>query len=212
MQADLDAPPGVRVTGYGEAAASPDVLRLVLTIGCDGADVSTAMRDAANRTDAVTTALRGLGLHDRDLRTVGLNVHRRHNRGGVVAGYRALHTLAVTCHEVDRAGALLAAAGDAAGNDLAIDHVGLEIEDRSAVLQQARQAAFEDARLRAAAYAVLAGRELGAVQTVVEGTSAGPPAPRGGMQMMAATESADLRVEGGESSLSAAVTVTWGWA
>lgn len=213
MQPDVDAPIGVRVTGYGEASASPDVLRVVLTISCDGADVSSAMSDAAQRTDAVTTALRELDVTDRDLRTEGVDVHRRHNRGGAVAGYRAQHTLAVTCRDVDRAGRLLAAAGDAAGNDLSIDHVGLDIEDRTTVLQQARQAAFEDARGRAERYAVLAGRELGEVQTVVEGTSAGPPAPRGGIRMMAAAaESAELGVEGGDSTLGATVTVTWSWA
>lgn len=200
------------MTGYGEAAASPDVLRIVLTIGCDGADVSTAMRDAAERTDAVVTALRGLGVDGRDRQTAGIDVHRRHSRGQPVAGYRAQHTLVVTCRDVDRAGRLLTAAGDAAGDDLTVDRVGLGIEDRAAVLHQARQAAFADARDRAEQYAVLAGRELGEVQTVVEDTSAGQSAPRGGIQMMAAELSPDLDVEVGHSTLGATVDVTWSWA
>lgn len=199
------------MTGYGEATTTPDVLRVVLTVGCHGEDVSTAMHDAAVRTEAVTTALRELGLGDRDLRTSGVGVRQRHSRQGAAAGYRASHTLTVTCRDVSQGGRLLSAAGAAAGNDLSVDHVGLDVADRGPVLERAREAAFHDARSRAQQYAVLAGRELGEVRQVDETTSAAPPTPRGGMQMMAA-ESGDIGVESGESTVGATVTVTWGWA
>lgn len=213
MQPQLEAgPAGVTVSGYGEAAAEPDVLRVVLTVGCEGADVSAAMNDAAHRTEAVTSALRDLGVEDRDLRTSGVEVRQRHNRQGVAAGYRARHSLTVTCRDVALGGRLLGVAGEAAGNALAVDHVGLDLEDSTAVLARAREVAFADARSRAGQYAVLADRPLGEVQQVWEGTSAGPPAPRGGMVMMAAAESGDIGVEAGETVRRVTVTVTWGWA
>lgn len=212
MQPELDTgAAGVTVSGHGEAAAHPDVLRVVLSVGCDGADVSTAMRDAAQRSEAVTAALRELGVENQDLRTSGVDVRQRHNRQGVAAGYQAKHTLAVTCRDTALGGRLLTAAGEAAGNALAVDQVRLDIDDSSAVLEQARQAAFEDARARAGQYAVLADRPLGQVQQIWEGTSPGPQAPRGGMVMMAA-ESGDIGVETGETVRQVSVTVTWGWA
>lgn len=203
---------GVTVSGYGEAAAEPDVLRVVLGVGCDGADVSSAMRDAADRTQAVTSALRELGVADRDLRTSGVEVRQRHNRQGAAVGYRARHTMTVTCRDVGLGGRLLGVAGEAGGDALAIDHVGLDLEDSAPVLARARQGAFEDARSRAEQYAGLAGRSLGQVQQVWEGTSAGPPAPRGDRLMMAAAEPGEIGVEAGETVRRVTVTVTWGWA
>ncbi|MDP9443259.1 MAG: SIMPL domain-containing protein, partial [Actinomycetota bacterium] len=73
---------GVTVTGVGEAAATPDVLRVRMTVGCLAGDVSAAMAAAVRRSEAVTSALRSqpLGLADRDIRTAGFDVHRAERR------------------------------------------------------------------------------------------------------------------------------------
>lgn len=203
---------GITVTGYGEASAPPDVFHARLTINCDGTDVSTAMRDAAERTAAVTSALRTLGLADRELRTTGLAVRPRHNRDGAHVGYTASHRLTATCHDVELGGRLLATASEAAGNQLGVDHIGLEVDDQQPVLRQAREKAFMDARTRAGEYAALAGRELGPVELVQEGIVA-PPVPFAGVRtLQQADYGGELGIEAGENTVNASVTVTWSWA
>jgi uncharacterized protein YggE len=202
---------GITVTGYGEASAPPDVLRARFAVGCGDVSVSRAMQAVAERTAAVTAALREVGVADADLQTSSVAVHQRHNRDGAPIGYRAVHSITATCRDAGRAGRLLSAAGDAGGNDLSIDHVGLDLDAREPVLAKAREAAFEDARRRAEHYAVLAGRRLGAVVVVHEGPVAGPPEPRHGVRLMAA-ESADLGIEAGENTVRTSVTVSWSWA
>lgn len=209
MQTAPDAA-GVTVTGYGKAAAPPDVLRAHFTVHGDAADVSSAIGLAADRESAVATALREFGIPDRDLQTAGMAVHPRHNQSGVVIGYRATHTLTVSCRDVSQGGALLSSATRAGGNDISVDHVGLDIDDPAALQAQAREAAFADARARAEQFAALAGHALGPVNSVFEGQPGQQPFPRAAGMAMAEMASAP-RVEAGENTVHAQVTVTWSW-
>ena len=57
-----------------------------------------------------------------------------------VAGYRASHSLTVTTADLTGFGRLLNAAVDAVGNNLGLDHLQFDVEDKSPLLDQARRA------------------------------------------------------------------------
>ena len=61
------------------------------------------------------------------------------------------------------------------GDSLAVDSVGLEVTEDHGAGGKAREAAFHDAREKAAALARMAGAGLGAVQSVVEDGAATHP-------------------------------------
>ncbi len=197
----------VQVTGTGRATGTPDVVRLALGISCDGADVSSALRDAGGRVQAIGEAARGLGVEGSDIGSTGAGVHPRYDRDGQrVVGYQAQHRLSVVVRAIDQVGAVVDVVAAAAGNTLSVDSIQLDLSDVSALADEARSGAFLDARGKAQQYAALSDATLGDVVSVVEGAARGGPAP--GMRMtMAAAPS--MPVEAGEQSVTASVTVTW---
>ena len=92
------------------------------------------------------------------------------------------------------------------GDGLVIDSVGLEVTEDHGAGAQAREAAFHDARERAAALARMAGAGLGSVQTIVEGTGGDGPSPMPKPAMMRDTGGG---LEPGETSVTTTVTVVW---
>ena len=92
------------------------------------------------------------------------------------------------------------------GDALAVDSVGLEVTEDHGAGAKAREAAFHDARDRAAPSPGMAGAGLGAVQSIVEGDAGqGGPAP---MPRMAMAHDAGA-IEPGETTVTSTVTVVW---
>jgi hypothetical protein len=106
-----------------------------------------------------------------------------------------------------RAGALVDAFAGAVGSALTVDHISLELSDPGPLHEQARAAAFADARAKAQQYAGLAGRELGKVTAVTDVVQGGAQ-PR--YELMAA-RTGGLPVELGENTVTATVVVRWDW-
>lgn len=198
----------VEVTGVGSASAVPDVVRLDVSVRCEGADVSAALSDASGRAEALADAARDHGVGAGDLQTSGAGVHPRHDREGVtVTGYTAYTSLRVTVRDAGRVGDLVRAFTGVAGNALTVERIALEISDPAPVRERARTAAFEDARARAEQYAALAGRSLGKVVGVTDVVPGGAQ-PR--YELMAA-RAAGMPVEPGENTVTATVVVRWDW-
>jgi len=200
---------GITVTGTGEASQAPDTFRAQLTIGCERSDVSSALSAMGERMSQVVGSLRELGLLDKHLQSTGARVHPRYGRDGVtIVGYQASQGLAVICPDLSKGGQCLTAAAQAGGNDLGIDNISLEISDPAPLRVLARERAFADAQSRAAEYAALAGRELGALKSLQEG---GGYSPRdaGAMYRLAAPTAGAVDIEGGESTISVTVAARW---
>lgn len=195
----------VAVSGSGQAAAVPDVMRLQIGVAVVESDVSAGMERAAAAMRSVIDALVGAGIARSDLATSQLSVHPQYRSGDDpgIAGYEVTSMLTVTIRDLGSASAVLSAAVGAGGDDLRVHGVSLTVDDASAPLAAAREAAFADARERAAHYAALAGGRLGAIISIREGTSAPGPMPR------MAAYSAAMPVEAGEQQVSASVDVVF---
>jgi hypothetical protein len=86
-------------------------------------------------------------------------------------GFDVFETVAVTLRNLSDAGATISDAAAAGGDATRINGVSFAVDDHSALLTQARDAAFADAKAKAEQYANLAGRSLGKVSMVTEGQS-----------------------------------------
>ena len=84
--------------------------------------------------------------------------------------------------------------------------MALEVTEDHGSGARAREAAFHDARERAAQLARMAGAGLGAVQTIVEGDADRGPSP---MPKMALARASAGGLEPGEASVATTVTVVW---
>ncbi len=206
-------PARVEVAGTGTASAAPDVVRVSIGIRVDGDGVATALGSANAAVRAVTSAARDHGLADRDLASTSASVQPRWNRDGTkVIGYTAYHQLALLVRSLGNLNDVIDAVAAAAGDNLVIDGISLELADQGPLAEQARAAAFADAQAKARQYAALSGLRLGRVLGVIEGAPAfGGPRPMGKMRMMAAMadSAGGMPVEAGEHSVSAGIQVAW---
>jgi uncharacterized protein YggE len=112
----------------------------------------------------------------------------------------------IGCADLAGAGTMLAELAAEVGDGLAIDSVGLEVTEDHGAGDKAREAAFHDARDKAAQLARLAGAGLGAVQTLVEGDAGREPSP---MVRVAMARDSAGGLEAGESTVTTSVTVVW---
>ena len=201
----------VTVTGCGTAEAAPDLLTLSIGVECRRNIAGDAYAAAGAASAAVTGALRGRGVQNRDIRTSGLNVRAdvvwQEGRGQQVTGYIASSTLSVRLRDLAAGSALIAAAVEAGGNDVRLDGVQLGFADTAAILALARENAWADARTAAAQLAGLADAELAEVISVRQQPVPSAPVPVGGMQRAFAADS--VAVEAGDLSVSTSITVEW---
>ncbi|MEW1955105.1 SIMPL domain-containing protein [Terrabacter sp. NPDC080008] len=198
----------VTVSGAGQAAVSPDVVRLELRVGHDAEDVAAALVGASEGMTRLASIVREHGVTDADIRTLDATVGQRWDSTGTPVGFTAQQRLSVTVRRLESVGEILAAAAASIGNALLVDQVRLDVSDRRDGLRRARDAAFADARDKAEQYAALCDAELGRVLGVAE-AGAVPLGMRQGKLMAAAMDSAGMPVEGGDLDLAASVTVTW---
>ncbi len=199
----------VTVTGFGTAAAVPDVLHVRLSADGTGPDVATALDAASDALASVLAALDAARVDPQDRGTASLSVEERWGREGERLGMVCSQSLQIVLRDVPRSGEILRAIAGAGGNALRIGSVSLAISDPAPLLVRAREAAFADARARAERFAELAGRPLGAVDTILEGSGA-PDSGRWEVQAAAAQSfGRSVPIESGQQTVRAAVTVTW---
>lgn len=205
----LPTDPGVTVTGLGSAAAAPDVMRVWLATSSTAADVSTAI-EAANATVArIRTALTRSGVKPADISTSDFSVHSGYSKK-TANRFTASHSLSVVLRDLDRAGQTIGDAAAAGGNATRIYSVSYDISDRKPLQEQARQAAYAEARAKAETYAKLAGRALGSIRSMHEGNAdyyGGDSALSGLSGGLSAPSAVPLSP--GTRSVSVATTVVW---
>lgn len=208
---DEDTHRSIAVTGAGIAEAVPDLLTLSIGVECRRPAVDAAYQDAARAAAAVTGILRDHGVADADITTAGMNVRAevswQEGRGQLVTGYLASSVLSVRLRDVAASAGLIAPAVAAGGDDVRLNGLELGFANSGDVEARAREAAWNDARVRAGHFAALAGARLGKVLSVAQHSAAAPPLPLAGLQRAVASE--PLGVEAGSASVSTAVDVVW---
>ncbi|UFS97160.1 SIMPL domain-containing protein [Nocardia huaxiensis] len=219
-----DNQPGTITTfGSGSAAATPDRMRVTISIESHASTVALAYANAGRNADAVISSLRGDKVPSRDIATSGLSVRTdttwADNRERII-GYVASTSLTVTLREIGTPAsesgatgpaAVIARAVEAGGDDVRLGGLTLTVSDEESLLSRARDAAFDHALVKAQQYALRANRTLGTVLEITENTSAAPmPTPR--IAFAARSEAlgaAPAPIELGESELTATIRVTW---
>lgn len=204
---------GITVVGTGRITGEPDTLRTTVGVEIERDGVDAALEAANEAARRVIDSVRDAGVAEEDVQTSEFSVQPRydHPQDGqpVLRGYVVRNLLEVTIREPDRAGDVLTAATEAGGDDARVHGVRFALEDNDALLDAARERAFEDARSRAEQYAELAGRGLGPLVSVSEHLSTPPPAEQ--FDDAAARQSAPgaVPIQPGQQEVQVQVTAVW---
>lgn len=205
---------GVTVEGLGRVTGTPDVLRATLGVSVTRDTVQEALDTANAAAEAVVAALRDAGVAEDDIQTRQFSVNPQYDYpptgDPVLRGYIVDNLVEAQLRDVDAIGQTLSAAVDAGGDDARVQQIAFHLEDNDALLGQARDQAFADARAKAEQYAGLAGRDLGALQSVSETLSAQPqPQPFDTVDGDAARAAAPVPIAPGSQEVSVSVTAVW---
>ncbi|MFI9511168.1 SIMPL domain-containing protein [Nocardia sp. NPDC052566] len=213
--------PGTVTTfGSGSASATPDLMRVTISIECQASKVALAYSRAGERVAAVISSLRSDGVAPADIATSGLSVRTEtvwtEGQGSRITGYVATTDLTVGLRDIGEKAdpgpaVIIANCVEAGGDDVRLGGLTLTFADQAGLLTKARDAAWDNALAKAKQFASRAGRALGQVIEITENTaSAPPPMPR--MARMGADiafAAAPVPVELGESEVTATIRATW---
>jgi uncharacterized protein YggE len=197
----------ITTVGEGQAAGTPDTLRLHVAVHHTAASVSDALAGCASRLEAAV-AVANQFTEPHRIGSTGLHVDREHDeQGRAGTGWVAHHALRIEVPDVAASGDLVTALAEGVGEALRIGHVEMYLADPGDLAVQARAAAFDDARAKAEELAALAGRRVTDVVAVAEGAGARPYVA--GEVAPAAMSRAGTSFEPGSATVSAALTVVW---
>jgi uncharacterized protein len=196
---------GITVNGVGTVDSVPDEAEMSFGVQTEGATSRQALARNSAQMERVLAALEAAGIAEKDVQTQDVSVWPRYDMEGETAGgYTALNSVAVTIHDLDKAGAVIAAATSAGANQ--VSGPMLSSSAREQLEAKALEAAVANARKKAEALAKAAGVGLGRVTAMVEG--GGMPGPVV-LEAAAARSPKDVPIQPGQEEVQATVTVTF---
>ncbi|MBF0679799.1 MAG: SIMPL domain-containing protein [Devosia sp.] len=208
----------ITIEGQGEVRAAPDMAMISSGVTTQGATAREALDANTAAMAELIAALKAEGIEARDIQTSGFSVNpnyvysdARDEHGYTlppkINGYQVSNTVSVAVRDLGELGSILDKSVTVGANT--INGVSFSVADPSELYNEARKAAFADARDKAALYANAAGATLGELESITEsqGFSGPQPYPMYARAEMAA--SAPVPVEAGEMSFAITVKVEW---
>ncbi len=203
----------VIMAGEGSIKAMPDIAVVSGGVVTRARHMGDAMHENSATMAKVVAALKALGVMDNEITTRDFRFDPQYDTDSKgnrdpsnrIIGYMVANQIAVTLSDLGKAGDVLDALIESGANDFAT--IEFAIKDRHTLEMQARAAAGRDALQRAQIYAKEIGAELGPVRSLHEGFSA---EPSGNLESVVVTaERANTRIETGDQTISATVTIVW---
>lgn len=201
----------ISVNGTGQVTISPDVAYVYIGVHSQSENVSDALAQNNEKAQAVSTALKDLGIDPKDIQTSGFNIspQQKMSPEGQVTGtiYNVDNTVYVTVRQLPILGQLLEVVVSTGANS--INGITFDVLDKSTALSEARRLAIESARSQAEEIAQAAGVTIVNLQTMTV-FSSNPPVPlyegKGGM---AAADASQVPVAAGQMILRVEVSAVY---
>jgi uncharacterized protein YggE len=206
------------VSGSGQVSAQPDTAIVTVGVQNQAGDAAEALSENSTQMQSVVNALEEAGVAAKDIQTQSIQLRPVYEQtppqqSGTtqqqgppkVVGFMATNTVQVRVRKLDQLGTLLDAVVQAGGNQ--IQGIQFEVSDPSQLIDQARQAAWNDALHKATQLTTLSKTPLGLVLTISESTLAPPPVLQERFAMTQAA--AAVPVEPGTLTVEVDLQVTW---
>lgn len=152
-----DTNSGIHAGGLGTVSGEPDIAVISLGVEALRDSVSEARSDAAGALAAIVEELREAGVAEDDIRTARFSISPRYQyvRDGEqeLLGFLVTNTLSVTLRDLNATGDIVDRAATAGGDLTRVQSVSFRIEDMSALEEEARVLAIQDAIAKADLYA-----------------------------------------------------------
>jgi hypothetical protein len=210
--AAIDRPfPLVTVVGEGAASIVPDLAHATAGVHSEAKTPREATEANAKAMNAVVAAVRQAGVEERDIRTSRFSISPvyapRREGAPQLTGYRVTNQVRVTVRDHGKVGEVLDQMVAAGANQ--ISGVEFTVAEPSKLLDEARSAAFADAKRKAELYAKAAGAQIGRAVAIAEEDAQPPRAVFRAERAALAAPAAATPVSAGEETLRVQVTVSF---
>lgn len=207
----------VTIEGRGEVRAAPDMATINSGVTTQGATAREALDANTAAMAELIDTLKEAGIEARDIQTSGFSVNPNYvysddrDENGYslpprINGYQVSNSVTVVIRDLEDLGNILDQSVTVGANT--VNGVSFSVADPSDLLDEARKAAFADARRKAELYVGVAGATLGDLESISERADYGAPQPYP-MYAMAERAASAVPVEAGELTFSVTVTVAW---
>jgi len=161
----------ISVSGTGRVLLTPDIADLRLGVTTTAKTVEEARAANATLMTAVISALKGLGIADRDVQTTTLSLgpvydYSTNTNPPRLTGYTLTNVVAVTIRDLEVAGAVID--GTMAAGATTLDSITFRVADQTTAEKEAREAAMREARAKAETLAAAAGVSIDSVASISE--------------------------------------------
>lgn len=208
----------ISIEGRGEVTAKPDTAYVTSGVTTQGATAREALDLNTKAMADLLAALKDSGIEARDIQTSGFSVSPNYvysdarDENGYslppkIQGYQVSNTVTVVVRQLDNLGAILDKSVTVGANT--INGVSFDVADPSALYNEARKAAFADARAKAELYAEVAGTKLEEINSISETQGFNQPQPAPMYARAQAADAGSVPVESGELSFAINVSVQW---
>jgi len=161
----------ITVNGQGKIERAPDTAKVSFTIRNEAKDLKTAQGVVSTKMDAVTKALKELGIEEKYIKTEQYNSYPQYDyprancygincppATPVIRGYEVSHNVTVAIKDLEKVNDVLGALGTAGVSDMSGPSFGFE--DDKMVAREARALAITDAETEAKTLAKQLGVKL----------------------------------------------------
>jgi uncharacterized protein YggE len=209
----------ISVSGDGKVNAKPDMVQL--TVGFqETASTSKAALDKVNeKTDAALRVLKNNNISDTDITTKNLNVYTEYDYSGSarrIIGQRASQTMEIKIKKIDEKATKATKIIDELSSidNLQINGISFDIEDKTELFSKARELAFNKAKQKAEELAKLSKVKLVKPISISDNTYDVTPVPYTSninqMKSLSSTIAADSQISTGEMGISTNLSILWG--
>lgn len=208
----------ISIEGTGLVTAAPDTAYINSGVTTQGATAREALDLNTKAMADLIAALKESGIEARDIQTSGFSVNPNYvysdarDENGYsmppkIQGYQVANTVTVVVRKLDTLGSILDKSVTIGANT--INGVSFAVADPSALYNEARKAAFADARTKAELYAEVAGSTLEEINSISESQGFNQPQPAPMYAKADVQAGAPVPVESGELSFTINVSVQW---
>lgn len=203
------------VSGDGKAYAKPDVAIITLGVKTEEKKSDDAVNKNNEKMNAIITAVKALGIDEKDIQTSAYNLYPTYNytdvAGRTLTGYSLDQQITVKVRSFDKISSVLDKATANGAND--VGNLQITVENPDKAKAEARAEAIEKAKAKAKEMAKNSGLKLGSVIDVQESGDYYAPRPTGynAMEMKSTAVGGGIApdIQAGQQEISVTVSLTY---
>lgn len=167
------------IEGEGKISAQPTLAQISFGLLSEGTDVAKIQAENSTKMNQMIASVKTLGIDDKDIQTSQYSINPQYdytNGTTKLKGYQISQNVSLKLRDLSKIGDVLTRVGQLGGNQ--VNGPTFTIDDPTALNQEARLKALEDARKKAEALSSVLGVRVGRVVTFTESVGGmNPPTP-----------------------------------